>query len=207
MGELLTRDYSIIAIHGLNGNLYTTWTDGDRLWLRDFLPTAIPEARIFTFGYNAGLAFTRSVSNVDDYARILLERLMAARRKSAGTKRPIVFICHSLGGIVMKKALVIAHERSDRYQSLSSEVYGVIFMGTPHRGADLAFWTSTLSSMADLLTLGAVRTRLLNDLQPKSDTLGDICSQFVERGKNLKIFTMYERLKIKGLSTLARRLT
>ena len=62
------------------------------------------------------------------------------------------------------------------------------------------------SSMANLLTLGAVRTRLLNDLQLKSDTLGDICSQFVERGKNLKIFTMYERLKIKGLSTLARRL-
>ena len=48
-GGVLTRDYSIIAIHGLNGNLCTTWTDGDRLWLRDFLPTAIPEARIFTF--------------------------------------------------------------------------------------------------------------------------------------------------------------
>ena len=92
----------------------------------------------------------------------------------------------------MKKALILAHERSDRYASLSRDVFGVVFLGTPHRGADVAYWSSTLGSTANLLTLGSVRTQ----------TLGSICSQFVERGKDLKIFTIYERVKIKGLPSL-----
>ena len=104
---------------------------------------------------------------------------------------------------MMKKALILAHERSDRYESISNDVSGVIFMGTPHRGSDLTFWSRIFGSLANLLTLNsAVQTRLLTDLQPKSDTLGGICSQFVERVKGLKIFTIYERLEIKGLSNL-----
>jgi hypothetical protein len=77
-----------------------------------------------------------------------------------------------------------------------------MFMGTPHRGSDAAFWAGILGSIADVLTLGSIRTKLLQDLQPKSACLGSICSQFVERAKSLRIFTIYERLKIKGLPGL-----
>ncbi|KAH7304874.1 hypothetical protein BKA65DRAFT_544110 [Rhexocercosporidium sp. MPI-PUGE-AT-0058] len=107
-----------------------------------------------------------------------------------------------LGGIVLKKALVIAHERSDRYGSISKDTFGVMFMGTPHRGSDLAFWAGILDSIGDIPALGSIRTQLLQDLQPKSACLGSICSQFVERAKSLRIFTIYERLKIKGLPGL-----
>lgn len=44
----------IIAVHGLNGNANKTWTHPNgKLWLKDFLPTALPGARIFTYGYDA----------------------------------------------------------------------------------------------------------------------------------------------------------
>jgi hypothetical protein len=200
--------FSIIAIHGLNGDPYRTWTDGYRFWLQDFLPSDIPAARIFTYGYNSGVAFTGSASRVDDYARALLERLRAKRREfPPDEKRPIIFICHSLGGIVLKKALIIAHERSERYSSISRDTFGVMFMGTPHRGSDVAFWSNIFGSMADLLTLGSIRTQLLQDLKPKSDCLGSTCSQFVERAQSLRIFSMYERLRIKGLPGLVCRLS
>jgi hypothetical protein len=140
---------------------------------------------------------------VDDYARYLLERLIAKRRSfSTDEKRPIIFICHSLGGIVLKKALILAHERSERYSSISKDTFGVIFMGTPHRGSDAAFWGKFFGSIADVLTLGSIRTQLLQDLQPKSSCLGNICSQFVERAQSLRIFTIYERLRIKGMPAL-----
>jgi hypothetical protein len=203
--KLRTADswLSIIGIHGLNGDPYRTWTDGDSFWLQDFLPRTLPPARIFTYGYNSRIAFSGSASRVDDYARALLERLRARRREfPEDKKRPIIFICHSLGGIVLKKALIIAHERSERYSSISKDTFGVMFMGTPHRGSDMAFWTSIFSSLADILTLGSIRTELLQDLQPKSACLGNICSQFVERAQSLRIFTVYERLKIKGLPGL-----
>ncbi|PVH74731.1 hypothetical protein DL98DRAFT_658590 [Cadophora sp. DSE1049] len=117
-------------------------------------------------------------------------------------ERPMIFICHSLGGIVLKKALIIANEKADRYSSISRDTFGVMFMGTPHRGSDVAFWGRLFGTMADVFTPGSIRTQLLQDLQPKSSCLGDICLQFVERSQSLRIFTMYERLKIKGLPGL-----
>ena len=61
--RMLTTSNSIVALHGLNGNPYKTWTDGERFWLQDFLPASIPEARIFTYGYNSKLAFSGCVQH------------------------------------------------------------------------------------------------------------------------------------------------
>ena len=100
---------------------------------------------------------------------------------------------------MFKKAMIIAHERSDRYETLSRDVYGVMFMGTPHRGSDVAFWSKFFRSFANTLTLGNIRTSLLKDLEPKSETLSAISSAFVERGKRLqKIFSFYEQRGIGG---------
>ncbi|KAF2194935.1 hypothetical protein K469DRAFT_521751, partial [Zopfia rhizophila CBS 207.26] len=80
-----------------------TWTNGGSFWLQDFLPSAVPNARIFTYGYNSAIAFSGSAARLDDYAKCILERLIAKRRTfSAEEKRPIIFICHSLGGTVFK---------------------------------------------------------------------------------------------------------
>ncbi|SRR6266536_4691703 len=71
----------IIAVHGINGDAFNTWTHGDdgALWLRDFLPSEIPGARVFTFGYDSNVAFTRVKGSLDSYARELLEQLNAVR--------------------------------------------------------------------------------------------------------------------------------
>jgi hypothetical protein len=49
------------------------------MWLEDFLPTKIPDARIMTFGYDSAFAFVRSMANLDDFALDLLERIRIAR--------------------------------------------------------------------------------------------------------------------------------
>ena len=50
--------------------------------------------------------------------------------------------------------------------------------------------------------LGSIRTDLLEDLQPKSELLMTISSDFVERGASLSIFSIYERKLIPGLHDL-----
>ncbi|VUC30279.1 unnamed protein product [Clonostachys rosea] len=70
----------IVAIHGLGGHPIKTWRSGKSVWLRDFLPSAIPEARIFTFGYPSKTTFAKTVSEISDFARDLLQRLISARR-------------------------------------------------------------------------------------------------------------------------------
>ncbi|RYP13739.1 hypothetical protein DL765_006755 [Monosporascus sp. GIB2] len=161
-------------------------------------------ARIFTYGYNSGIAFTGSASRVEGHARTLLERLMAKRRQFSHVEnRPLLFICHRLGGVVVKRALVMAHERSTRYSSITKDTFGIMFLGTPHRGSDAAFYGKLFGILADVLTPGSVRTQLLDDLKRKADVLGARCSQFVQPSQALhRVFSVYERVRVKGLSGL-----
>lgn len=95
---------SIVAVHGLGGSWQKTWTDENgKLWLRDFLPSQLPNARIMSFGYNSETVFTQSVEDIADTATSLLERLNIKRQDAAERARPIIFISHSLGGIIVKK--------------------------------------------------------------------------------------------------------
>ena len=56
-----------------------------------------------SFGYDSDVAFNGNVTDITDVARMLLERLRGERQRDEERKRPIVFISHSLGGIVVKK--------------------------------------------------------------------------------------------------------
>ncbi|KAF5639076.1 ankyrin repeat [Fusarium sp. NRRL 52700] len=134
----------IVAIHGLNGHRDKTWIDkATRLnWLEDkeCLQKDFPAARILTFGYNSRTYFSRSISDVRDFSSELLAALKAWRRSAAEQSRPLVFICHSLGGLVFKQAVIHAHEQNHHYSSILDNIHGVVFFATPHRGSDLAFW-------------------------------------------------------------------
>ena len=83
----------------------TTWTaENGKLWLRDFLPSQLPSARIMSFGYNSDTFLSKAVADIEDVASMLLNGLGLSRNLPEEKKRPIVFISHSLGGIVVKKA-------------------------------------------------------------------------------------------------------
>jgi hypothetical protein len=110
------KTVDIIAIHGLNGHYNKTWQSktpfGDDVnWLRDFLPQQMPNARIMSYGYNSTVLFSKSVADIGTFAGQLLEDLRSHRRAQETTSpiltRPIIFICHSLGGIVFKKASLL----------------------------------------------------------------------------------------------------
>ena len=131
---------SIIAVHGLNPtntefHAEATWTAGNKLWLRDFLPTKLPSARVLLFGYNANIAFETSTAGVREQAGNLLNRIASKREEAE--ERPIVFVAHSLGGIVVKQALVEA-KLDESYKSLREATYGIAFFGTPHQGGNFA---------------------------------------------------------------------
>ena len=56
-----------------------------------------------SFGYNANSALTNSIATIEDVAGTLLALLMSKRRSEDAKKRPIIFIAHSLGGVVVKQ--------------------------------------------------------------------------------------------------------
>ncbi len=85
-------------------------------------------------------------------------------------RRPIVFVCHSLGGLVVKQLLRQAADGADPdWQAIGKQTRAVVFVATPHAGADLAriaerlgMVTQTTPVMADL-TAHAPALRGLNE--------------------------------------------
>jgi hypothetical protein len=95
----------IIAIHGLGGNWKDTWTEsGSKVnWLETLLSEDILGARIMSYGYNSKEYFSKSNADIRDFALDFLVDYKSYRTSTAEKLRPIIFLCHSLGGIVFKQ--------------------------------------------------------------------------------------------------------
>lgn len=195
----------VVAVHGLQGHPFRTWThENGNLWLKDDLPEDVPSARILTFGYDSTIAFSRSVATIEDIALQLLAGLRIEREndKAIEARRPVVFVCHSLGGIVVKKALVLAHERSSNsgFKDILDNTKAIAFLAVPHRGSKTADYAHTLANALKVASIGtSANTALLAGLKKNSPMLEDISKQFVERGKYLRIYTFYEIKKMLGM--------
>ncbi|KAK5659859.1 hypothetical protein OQA88_13322 [Cercophora sp. LCS_1] len=148
-----------------------------------------------TFGYDSGLAFSKSRGGIENYARDLLNRLNIVRADSQTRKRPLVFVAHSLGGAVVKKALILAHEAQHIYGDVLSSTKGIMFMGTPHRGgSDVVSWPVLLANVVNAASLGqAVRKDLLRTPKGDSAVLHEISRQFIHRAVPLQIRTFIEQ--------------
>ncbi|KAJ3580311.1 hypothetical protein NPX13_g253 [Xylaria arbuscula] len=194
----------IIAIHGLNGNWDTTWTDESTgtNWLRHSIPKRLKTARVMSFSYNSSVLFSKSVSNVSDFAEQLLENLEAQRVSEVERDRPMLFICHSLGGIVFKRACNQAYQK-DRYKRLLGAVTGVAFFGTPHRGSSIASLGKVFSCLVKAASFGTnTNTQLLKELERGSPVLDEITTTYANRKYDFKICSFYETDKMDFLSSV-----
>lgn len=196
------KTVDVVAVHGLQGDAYKTWEyENGTLWLRDLLPEEVPRARIMTFGYDSTIAFSNSVARIEDKALDLLNNVGALRGKDTD-RRPVVFIGHSLGGIVVKKALILAHERSSDpvFKDILINTKAIAFLGVPHKGSDSAWWAHFAANALKGASIGiTTHNALVADLRKDSSALSTISRQFIDRGRDLSIYTFYETLRFKGV--------
>lgn len=199
------KSIDVVAVHGLQGEVYRTWEhDNGSLWLRDFLPADIPNARIMTFGYDSTTAFSKSVAKIEDMALELLNHLSAKRSPAQpGTpSKPIVLICHSLGGIVVKKSIALAHDCSSNldYRDISANTKAIAFLGVPHNGSNSARWAGFAANLLKSASIIiSTNTAIVSDLEKGSTTLANISKQFVEKTPNMILYTFYETERLHGI--------
>jgi hypothetical protein len=141
-------DIDIVAVHGLGGEGFTSWVTWDpkrsgrpKSWLEELLAKDLPNARIMTYGYMSdGVNYRYLVRNVL-YGRALdlVKELGAQRRRDGTRRRPIFFIAHSLGGWIVKRALIISSEAADlELKDVDLSTCGVAFFGTLSPGRPAA---------------------------------------------------------------------
>ncbi|KAK2053592.1 hypothetical protein LY76DRAFT_468185, partial [Colletotrichum caudatum] len=75
-------------------------------WCRDLLPADFPNSRVLLFDYDPRLTFQPgfSKSRLTTAAFNILNLIVDVRRGEP--LRPIVFLAHGLGGILVKYALI-----------------------------------------------------------------------------------------------------
>jgi len=201
----------IVAVHGLNGHRETTWTDekSRTLWLRDLLPHRFPNARILTFGYDADTLKLSEVSHLslNDHGTSLIVELLRFRRNPETKRRPIIFLAHSLGGIVIKHALVTCDSArqgyNEEYRSIKLSTYGVVFFGTPHAGANGAEFQAVLNNIVRIFVPG--NSKILQLLKRDSDYLRYLTELYSPISSHFKTVFFWEEFNtplVKGASIM-----
>ncbi|PVH80414.1 TPR-like protein [Cadophora sp. DSE1049] len=132
----------LVAIHGLYEGQLDTWTDPQTtlLWLRDLFPHNELNVRVLAYGYGTAslLEPGGTADGILPHATSFIAELCAFRGLSNTSERPIIFVCHGFGGILLKRALVFSSaSQGDHVQhrrSIYTSTHAILFMGTPHNG-------------------------------------------------------------------------
>ncbi|KAK4234896.1 Inversin, partial [Achaetomium macrosporum] len=187
-------------------------SEGQRLkevyWPADLACQTIPNSRILTYGYDAKvrhwLKGQVSKKTVYDHAWDMLCSLEAFRRDPNEERRPIVFIAHSLGGIVVKEALRRARAcqpSKPHLYSILEATSSIIFFGTPHGGADPRnFIHHILAASAQALGV-QVNQQIVDTLMPNSERLTELREEFpaICQERNWLVYSFQEEYGVGAL--------
>ncbi|KAI4268566.1 MAG: hypothetical protein LQ337_007765 [Flavoplaca oasis] len=199
----------IIFVHGLGGSAAKTWS-----WKRDtaqFWPAWLSDdeqlykTRVFTFGYNSNFRGSATNLNITDFAKDLLFHLLTFSHGDSQPigGRPITFVAHSMGGLVVKKAYIVGKHDPD-FSGIMAQVYGMLFLATPHRGSHYA---KVLNNILSTVPTGAPPKAYVASLDAQSEALQDINEQFRKICQDLVLVSFWETTKVSFGFTKARPLT
>lgn len=138
----LQRIGDVIFVHGLMGHYRETWHPKGKRDDNDFWPAwlgrDLPNVGIWSLGYEAEpFAWKGNTMPLVDRATNSLALLDTY---DIGD-RPLIFITHSMGGLLVKQMLRHANDfGTARWKAIVEQTKGIVFLSTPHSGSDLANW-------------------------------------------------------------------
>jgi hypothetical protein len=136
-------DTVAIFVHGILSNAESCWKHSNGAYWPDLLAQEldINEIGIYTFTYRADIfSGSYSLSDAVDSLKenLVLENLL--------NKKQLIFVCHSMGGIVVRKFVV------DRQTSLidQGKWIGLFLIATPSIGSKFANFITTLAKLVGI---------------------------------------------------------
>ncbi|TKS76115.1 Protein SERAC1 [Collichthys lucidus] len=147
----------VLFIHGILGAAFKTWRQKDRVmleeekeaestddytecWPKTWLAADCPNLRVLSVEYDSHLSDWMAKCPAENQRKSLAYRSqeLLKKLKLAGVgERPVVWVAHSMGGLLVKKMLLDAAEDPDM-QGLLKNTKGIMFYSVPHRGTFMA---------------------------------------------------------------------
>ena len=197
----------IVFVHGLTGNAYNTWLHQETgiHWPSKILRQDLPDVRILSFGYDADIVnFWNPASNsrLGSHAENLVGELVRERERTDTETRKILFVAHSLGGLVTEYALSHSRHAAEKHlHQVERYTAGIVFLGVPHHGADVASWGKFATRMVGLLR--RANKDIIGVLEPGSEMLREVQKNFhtilrlrKDEGSEISITCFFEELPV-----------
>ncbi|CAL8318034.1 unnamed protein product [Boreogadus saida] len=145
----------VLFVHGLLGAAFKTWRQKDcdgskeeagsredytECWPQSWLAADCPNLRVLSVEYDSHLSDWKAKCPAENQRKSLASRSreLLKKLKSAGVgERPVVWVAHSMGGLLVKKMLLDAAEDPEM-QGLLRNTKGIVFYSVPHRGTYMA---------------------------------------------------------------------
>lgn len=160
----------VVFVHGLGGDALTTWQSTQNKNTQDswlyWLAEDLPNVWVWSLGYEAE-AFDWKGRAMPLYDRAT--NFLATLDADGLGSRPLFFVAHSLGGLVVKQMLRNAIDSGKpAWQKIAEKTQGIVFISTPHTGSDLASWIQYLGSILTTVSVEDLKShdpqlRQLND--------------------------------------------
>lgn len=191
----------VCFIHGPDGNPGSAWTASGQSapWPGILLPPKLSSARVLAYDFEEYQTTEDVASTPDGLQQVamgLLRSLVSDRAQFHASHRPIIFVAHSLGGFICKKALLLS-QSLPHLDEIWYDTRGIIFMGTPHGEiTELAIRSSPASAVMKpmLETFGA----RLQDLQSVQDEFLSMIQARQKDKAKLEIMCFFELLPTDG---------
>lgn len=141
------RRGDVIFVHGLGGDARGTWHPKERRDDNNFWPAwlgqDLSDVGIWSLAYEVEpFRWKGNSMPLVDRATNSLDLLDSYEIGD----RPIIFVTHSMGGLLVKQMLRSARDFG-KWQAIASGTRGIVFLSTPHSGSDLASWINYIGTI------------------------------------------------------------
>ncbi|NWR85479.1 SRAC1 protein, partial [Furnarius figulus] len=198
----------ILFVHGLLGAAFKTWRQQDidrhldkktsegedaysQCWPKTWLASDCPSLRIISVEYDTHLSDWKAKCPVEAHRKSIAYRSgeLLDKLKAAGIgDRPLVWVSHSMGGLLVKKMLVDA-SKNPEMDKIVNNTRGIIFYSVPHHGSQLAEY----SINARYLLFPSVEVKELSKDSPALKELNDDFLSFA-KDKKFSVLSFAETL-------------
>ncbi|XP_034621202.1 protein SERAC1 isoform X1 [Trachemys scripta elegans] len=198
----------VLFIHGLLGAAFKTWRQQDikqpldvkafegeevysECWPKTWLASDCPSLRIVSVEYDTHLSDWKTKCPIEDHRKSIAYRsneLLNKLRAAGVGDRPLVWVSHSMGGLLVKKMLVDA-SKNPEMDKIVNNTRGIIFYSVPHHGSQLAEY----SMNARYLLFPSVEVKELSTDSPALKELNDDFLAFA-KDKKFPVLSFAETL-------------
>lgn len=147
------------------------WTTNEDGIIKDF-----PRARVLLYMYDSAWIGNLKVKNYISNIAMSLLICLRSLRDDCKT-RPIALIGHSMGGLVVAKAVTYAESRNAEFPLMFEAISATVFFGTPFGGATAASAAAMFAPFAEWLGQ-ANASKLLDFMAIGSEALRELKDEF-----------------------------